>query len=149
MSNNVLEAAQAIIDAREKATPGVWIVQTLPMASIDAMVDEFRRWIIEAKSNHGPHPMICVVAGDKGISFSGGSTNATPNNDFIALSANHAAAVAQALIELVEYIRDDADEDCVYNDGCPQFANSRHGTCRPCKAKRELARIMGKEDNKC
>ena len=41
-----------------------------------------------------------------------------------------------ALIE--EFVRDFADEPCVYKDDCPSDGR-RHGTCLPCRARRALA----------
>jgi hypothetical protein len=46
---------------------------------------------------------------------------------------------AEALAGLVGFAEELAEADCAYGDGCPQFAGTRHGDCRPCRARRALA----------
>jgi hypothetical protein len=129
-----LEAARQIIDARARATQGHFVA--------DANVYGTGKYVCCERGAIPKGDRIAEIL----ESLAGLDSNqAMANAIFFAHAANHAAAVAQALTELVAYIQEDADEDCSYGDGCPQFSGSRHGTCRSCKAKRELARIMGAE----
>jgi hypothetical protein len=80
-----LDAAQAIIDARARATAGEWTT------------------LVEIKDrpiNHKDTPM--VVSGDWVIADVFGGSKRGANTEFIALSANHAAAVAQAYIDAMQ-----------------------------------------------
>ena len=38
----------------------------------------------------------------------------------------------------VDLVRELAEQECKYGDGCPKFSGSRHGTCIPCKARAAL-----------
>ena len=38
----------------------------------------------------------------------------------------------------LDFVQELANEECSYNDGCPNFVGSRHGTCLSCKAKAVL-----------
>jgi hypothetical protein len=37
-----------------------------------------------------------------------------------------------------DFVRELAEEDCRYNDRCPDFVGSRHGRCLPCKAREAI-----------
>jgi hypothetical protein len=41
----------------------------------------------------------------------------------------------------LQFIQEEANEDCVYKDNCPEFVKSNHYTCRPCRAKRFIEHI--------
>jgi len=53
-------------------------------------------------------------------------------------TAVESAGVLSAKVERLRgYLRDLAEGDCAYGDGCPDFG-SRHGTCYPCQARKAL-----------
>ena len=42
--------------------------------------------------------------------------------------------------EIIADLAEDSGDPCVYGDNCPDNAGTRHGTCRPCKARLALKR---------
>lgn len=54
--------------------------------------------------------------------------------------ANEVAEQAAQICTLTDFAKDIADEGCFYGDNCPTFG-TRHGTCRPCKARSVLAGV--------
>ena len=57
----------------------------------------------------------------------------------------HLEAIAASIARLravAGLVRDLAEGDCEYDDGCPPFTGSRHGTCTSCKARAALAALQ-------
>ena len=36
---------------------------------------------------------------------------------------------------LKKFVEEEMENDCYYNDNCPLFVNTKHGTCNACKAR--------------
>ena len=85
-----LDAAQAIIDARARATQGEWRYgPDLGRDCCECGETMYTDFAIVGAGHNGVPAVACIIE----------DANEVGNRDFIALSANHAAAVAQALID--------------------------------------------------
>lgn len=49
--------------------------------------------------------------------------------------------LGSTLVAALDFIDEINCDGCSYGDNCPDNAGTRHGTCGPCKARREAARL--------
>jgi len=138
-----LEAAQAIIDARARATQGHFVA--------DANVYGTGKYVC---CEHGAIPKGDRIAEILESLAGLDSNQSMANAIFFAFTANHAADVAQAYIdsekrvaELVELVEETFDEAywCCEVDSAGLMSSLQDHYWNKSESRKKLARIMGKE----
>lgn len=78
---------------------------------------------------------------DMAVSESYAIAEAIRSRDEVGIQLAAAQAEIARMKPVVREMRDIAEADCAYSDGCPEHAWAKHGVCVGCKARKSLAAL--------